>query len=111
MEELREAFDPHGFILSADVSAKKPVIEREYDIPKLNDLLDFMNVVAYDFHGAWEPFTGHNAPLHPHPNDTLSDRQNSVEAGVDHWLNNGADPKKIVRIFLKLLNIKEDLRY
>ena len=32
--------------------------------------LDFINVMTYDFHGAWEKGAGHNAPLYKAPTDT-----------------------------------------
>lgn len=27
-------------------------------------LLDFISVMTYDFHGGWDPCTGHNSALH-----------------------------------------------
>jgi len=36
-----------------------------YDVPEISKYLDFINVMAYDFHGQWERQVGHNSPLYP----------------------------------------------
>lgn len=40
-----------------------------YDVPLLSDTLDWISVMAYDYHGQWDKKTGHVAPMYSHPND------------------------------------------
>lgn len=35
--------------------------------------MDQIHVMAYDYHGAWETFTGHNAPLYANPSIDTGD--------------------------------------
>jgi chitinase len=53
--------------LTAAVSPSKKVIDEGYDVPLLNEYLDHINVMTYDFYGHWDKQTGHVAPLYHHP--------------------------------------------
>jgi len=44
-----------------------------FDLEKVTDLLDMLNVMTYDLSGTWDPVSGHNAPLFS-PNDIDSSR-------------------------------------
>lgn len=65
MQEIRKSFDEFDppLLLSAAVAAGKSVIDEAYDVPQLVPLMDKWHIMAYDYHGAWENFTHHNAPL------------------------------------------------
>ena len=58
MEELREAFDQYGWLLSAAVPAPKSRVDAGYDVKKISKVLDFINVMTYDLHGSWDGFAG-----------------------------------------------------
>lgn len=107
LKELKEAFRPHGYLLTAAVSAGKPTIDRAYNVPEMNKYLDIINLMTYDFHGGWENKTAHNAPLHARPEDTGLDKEFTVEFAVDYWIKLGADPKKIVSYPLLTSNVHE----
>lgn len=40
-----------------------------YDVPVLSRNLDWISVMAYDYHGQWDKKTGHVAPMYAHPDD------------------------------------------
>jgi len=97
LSELKAAFAPHGFMLTAAVSPGKEIIDTAYDIPAMSNLLDHIHVMGYDYHGAWDPFTGHNSPLFVNPTfDQGTDVWFNVDYTVNYFLDGGAPASKIV---------------
>ena len=97
VRELKDAFEPHGYLLTAAVSPGKDKIDRAYDIKELNKLFDWMNVMTYDYHGGWENFYGHNAPLYKRPDETDElHTYFNVNYTMHYYLNNGATRDKLV---------------
>ncbi|XP_015914102.1 chitinase-3-like protein 1 [Parasteatoda tepidariorum] len=94
--ELREAFKPNNMLLTAAVSAGQKTIDGAYDIPALGKYLDFINLMAYDFHGGWDKLTGHNAPLYLLPNDSEDNKKLNVDFAVKYWLEKGAPAEKLI---------------
>lgn len=56
--------------------------------------VDWINVMSYDFHGAWENVTGHNAPLHQGTGDANVGW--NVEAALRTYLDRGVPSSKLV---------------
>lgn len=54
LSELRAELHPRGLLLTAAVSPSKKVIDAAYDVPAMAHNLDFLNLMAYDYHGAWD---------------------------------------------------------
>lgn len=96
IEELKTAFAPHGLMLTAAVSAGKTTIDTGYDVPAMNRILDQIHLMAYDFHGAWEDFTGHNSPLYSNELDYGEFVTFNQDFAVNYWIENGADPSKLI---------------
>jgi len=67
MQELRNGL-PSPWIISMAVTAE-PFDYGGYDIPALSPLVDFFNVMTYDFYGTWSGMTGLVSPLFQDPAD------------------------------------------
>ena len=69
VEELATAFKPYNWLLSAAVSPAKFRVNDGYDVKKISEQLDFINVMTYDLHGSWDRAADHHAPLHGREHD------------------------------------------
>jgi len=87
VRELRAAFNPKGYLLSAAVSPSKTVMDLAYDVPSLARDLDWIAVMTYDYHGHWDKKTGHVSPMHEHPEDDY-DYFNSVSDKDTQFMGN-----------------------
>lgn len=64
---------------------------QQYDIASINANLDWVNVMAYDYHGSWESVTGELAALYDPSDPTLT-----TDYGVRNWLSAGLLAHKLV---------------
>ncbi|XP_036220239.1 probable chitinase 10 isoform X2 [Bactrocera oleae] len=103
LKELREAFEAEAqelkkqrLLLSAAVPVGPDNVRGGYDVPAVASYLDFINLMAYDFHGKWERETGHNAPLYAPSTDSEWRKQLSVDNAATMWVKMGAPKEKLV---------------
>ncbi|XP_012938466.1 chitotriosidase-1, partial [Aplysia californica] len=83
-------------LLTAAVAAGKTAVDKAYEIPELAKYLDFLNLMSYDLHGAWERSTGHNSPLHKGSHEWGLSAQLNVEWAVNYWINGGYPADRLV---------------
>ena len=58
----------HYYLLTAAVGAGYDKIVN-LEVAEIGQLLDFVNIMGYDFHGGWENVTNHHSPLYPNSDD------------------------------------------
>jgi chitinase len=69
LRTLRDSLDALGaangqhFLLTAALPSDS-ARAAGMDIRSVAALLDFLNIMTYDYHGPWDPVAGHNAPLY-----------------------------------------------
>jgi chitinase len=93
MQALRDALPSPRYLVSM-ATPSEPGHWGEYDFAKLTPIVDFYNVMTYDFHGPWTNHAGHNSPLFSNENDPGHD--GSIDESVNLYLNKlGVPPEKI----------------
>lgn len=59
----------------------------------MNQVTDYVNIMAYDMHGPWETETDNHAPLYERSWDT--DATNNIDYIINYWITKGLAPSKI----------------
>jgi chitinase len=80
MQELRDAL-PNPWLISMATTAEPASYGQGFDIPALAPIVDFFNVMTYDFYGPWSGLTGLVSPLFQDPRDP--ELNGSVETSMD----------------------------
>nr|AJF93646.1 chitinase 2 [Panonychus citri] len=96
IRDLVEVLKPKNYLITASVSANKLTIDSGYDVAKLSEYLDLINVLAFDYHGGWEGKTGHHSPLFDKSADQGIDSISNVNYTINYWIERGASPSKLV---------------
>lgn len=63
MQTLRAQLPSPKFLLSMAIGSDPRTYGSGFDVPSLAPILDFINVMTYDFHGPWSNHSGHNSPM------------------------------------------------
>ncbi|MGA2051173.1 MAG: glycoside hydrolase family 18 protein [Terracidiphilus sp.] len=93
MQSLRAALPFPRYLVSM-ATPSEPGHWGEFDFAHLTPILDFYNVMTYDFHGPWTKHAGHNSPLFSNENDPGHD--GSIDDSMNLYLNKlGVPPEKI----------------
>lgn len=85
---------PHHFELTVACPAGAQNYEK-MDIAGMDHLLDFWNLMAYDYAGSWDQVAGHQANLYPSSDNPASTPFSTV-AAIDYYASQGVSPHKIV---------------
>ncbi|XP_051281703.1 acidic mammalian chitinase-like [Dicentrarchus labrax] len=102
-QELLAAFEKEAaetkkprLLLTAAVAAGKGNIDNAYEIAEVSKFLDFINVMTYDFNGAWNSFTSHNSPLYRGSSDEGDNIYYNADFAMKYWRNQGAPLEKLL---------------
>lgn len=105
MKDLHEGF-AGNYVLTTAVPAGIQNVDMSYDIPSLQMYNDYLLLMAFDYHGPWEPFAGHVAPLYGSSKDVAHGDVGhvlNVNYSVSYYINggpipggSGVDPAKLV---------------
>ena len=81
------------------LTAATPAGHEQYsllDLKAIHPYLNYINLMAYDLHGAWEKTTNHNAALYANPAEPAEAANRNIDRAVTDYLAAGVPPGKLV---------------
>jgi chitinase len=93
MQELRNEL-PSPWLITMALPSDPRYYGQGFDVPAIAPLLDFLNVMTYDFYGPWSGATGLVSPLYQDPADPqqVGGVERSMELYTHHY---GVPPAQI----------------
>jgi chitinase len=72
-----------------------PAYLKNTEMDKVAAIVDWINLMTYDYHGNWENVSNHNAPLYADPKDQ-NNIDSNIHSSVDTYLKAGVPSNKLV---------------
>ncbi|KAB5542602.1 family 18 glycosyl hydrolase [Coniochaeta sp. 2T2.1] len=102
LQECRFALDTYAATVPGrphfEMTVACPAGAQNYekmDLPGMDRLLDFWNLMAYDYAGSWDSTAGHKANLFPSQRDPAS-TPFSTSSAIEYYTSHGVPAHKIV---------------
>jgi chitinase len=106
LQELRRVLDdaadqdgrPYLLTIASPAGWQKT---RHLQVPEISEALDWINVMTYDYRGAWDmSSTAHHAAIYENPADPIDGdgvaEKYNMNYSINEFLSRGAPPEKIV---------------
>jgi len=87
------------WVIAVGAPSETEVAENGFDLPELSKYVDFINVVAYDYHRATEAKVHHHAPLYPLKDEANLSNENygkNIDFTISWYIEHGAPPSQII---------------
>ncbi|KAL8366379.1 hypothetical protein RB595_004921 [Gaeumannomyces hyphopodioides] len=95
MQALRDALPSPRYVLATALPCGQWAL-RHIPLEPLAPLIDYLNLMSYDFSGPWTPAAGHQAQLRPPPPPGCPQPPPpSGQAGVSYLVAHGVHPAKV----------------
>ncbi|WP_440960695.1 glycosyl hydrolase family 18 protein [Paenibacillus nitricinens] len=105
LQKIREKLNAAGqtdgktYLLTI-ASGAGPTYVNNNNLAGIASIVDWINIMTYDFNGSWNKTTGHNAPLYYDPAASasgLTEPQNfNIDKAVTSYLDHGVPANKLV---------------
>ncbi|AJS59949.1 glycosyl hydrolase family 18 protein [Paenibacillus sp. IHBB 10380] len=94
-----EIVDGKQYLLTI-ASGASPTYVANNELSSIANILDWINIMTYDFNGGWQTVSAHNSPLYSDPAAAAAGVPDAadfnIQAGVQNYLNAGVPANKIV---------------
>ncbi|XP_012872936.1 PREDICTED: chitotriosidase-1 [Dipodomys ordii] len=95
-QQESQASGKERLLLSAAVPSGRSQVEASYEVDRIAQSLDFINLMTYDFYGPWAKVTGHHSPLYKRQGEQGANAELNVDAAVQLWLQKGTPASKLI---------------
>jgi chitinase len=98
VKEIRQAFDVDGYLLTFAAAPDPYKANNAFELDKIVDSVDWLNLMTYDYSGPWDNFTGIEAPLYGRWGEGYVGHpkyQFNIHETMQYYFSQGFPPEKI----------------